>query len=80
MSHREHAVGDDAGEPHRAGDLVVLMQRVLIPAGICVRAYILARHDACERWELITDLDLVEVDAHAGRSRSIMVARATATT
>ena len=45
MAHGEHPVRDHPGEPRRARDLVVLMDRVLVAGGIRVRLQVLPRDD-----------------------------------
>src|SRR5262249_35039001 len=57
----EHAVGDDAGQPHRARHVVVLVDRVLVAAGVGVGDQVfpgdvedprlqLAAHQPSPRW------------------------------
>ena len=60
MAHGEHAVGDDAGEADHPGDVVVLMQRVLIASHVRVSAHLLAGHHSRERLDLIADAQLLE--------------------
>src|SRR5437867_4786325 len=81
MAHGEHAVCDDPGESHGPGEVVILVQRVLVPGSVRIALDVIAGHDAGRGGDLLAHVEVLEPDGrlrhHA--ARSIIVARARTT-
>ena len=80
VAHGEHPVGDDPGEPSRAGERVVLMQRVLVAADVGVRLDVVARDDAGELGKLLARPRPSPCPSSRPAARSIICDRAVQTT
>src|SRR6266513_1103609 len=79
VAHGEHPVGDDPWEPGRAGERVVLVERVLVATDVGVRLDVFARDDAGELGKLLPDRDRRSAP-HTPAARSIICERAVQTT
>src|ERR1700730_1206822 len=59
--HRQHPMGDDAGEPGRPREALVQVDRIAVPRCLCVLADLFNRHMLGERRQRLPDGDLFEV-------------------
>src|SRR5262244_4259164 len=79
-AHREHAVGEDAAHPGRAGELGVLMDGVEVAGGAGVACELdLLDRPLDERRQLVADVDVVEVDLRVLHRRTTVTPRIVAT-
>src|SRR5438093_8466540 len=81
MAHREHAVRDDPGKSDGSGEVLVLVERVLVPRSVRVSLDVTAGHDTGGGRDLVAHVEVLEPEGrlrhHA--ARSIIVARARTT-